>query len=214
MIQGSSKARDPSGSFSSSRKTKLLMRGGVEYEGQRKRNKLWGHDSWSKVVWKPSLRSNAVFSENRKAQQFAHWFSLLPQMPQGCHQQQQYQTQNLQSAFISLYPLPMGVISSATFQELGAVQTVPSKEGFASKVSTMNSWDVKKRNCCKVFIGNLISAKTKWSLKSSWHLYFFLCLFISISRSLLILALLIYSFGSSNFSLNMILPYPCHLVCR
>lgn len=27
MIQGSSKARDPSGSFSSSRKTKLLMRG-------------------------------------------------------------------------------------------------------------------------------------------------------------------------------------------
>lgn len=40
MIQGSSKASDPSGSFSSSRKTKLLMRGGVEYEGQGKKNKL------------------------------------------------------------------------------------------------------------------------------------------------------------------------------
>ena len=41
-------------------------------------------------------------------------------------------------AFISLSLLPMGVISSATFKELEAVQTVPCKEGFASKVSTMN----------------------------------------------------------------------------
>lgn len=45
VIQGSSKTRHPSGSVSSSRKTKLPMRGGVQYEGQRKRNKLRGHDS-------------------------------------------------------------------------------------------------------------------------------------------------------------------------
>ena len=108
----------------------------------------------------------------RKAQQFAHWFSLLPQMPQWCHQQQQYQTQNLQSTFISLSLLPMGVISSATFQELGAVQTVSSKEGFASKVSTMNSWDVKKRNCCQVF--SYVKFKNKIKLKKKKQKTFYL----------------------------------------
>ena len=85
------------------------------------------------------MRNNAVFSENSKESTVCSLVQPAPPnasvMPSAAAIPNAKPTGQ---AFISLSLLPMGVISSATFKELEAVQTVPCKEGFASKVSTMN----------------------------------------------------------------------------
>lgn len=134
MIQGSSKARNPSGSFSSSRKKKKNYWEWVWSMRVRERK-----TSCRAVIYKAGLPKSPAWEAMqpsldtlRKVKQFAHWFTLLSQVLSNVISNSNTKLK-VHGVLLLYFPsFPWGHVSSDSCgcKELGAVQTVPSKGSF------------------------------------------------------------------------------------